>query len=71
MSTHRPPDFTKDKLILITATLNERYGYAIGAEQAAARIRLNPAIPELSDGLIKKQNLIRLKRPELIKTDCR
>ena len=71
MSTHRPPDFTKDKPILITATLKERYGYAIGAEQAAARIRPNPAIPELSDGLIKKKNLIRLKRPELIKTDCR
>jgi len=49
MSTKRPLDFTKDEVSLITATLKERYGYSIEIEQADAEIRLNPAIPELTE----------------------
>ncbi len=49
MSNKRPPDFTKDEVILITATLRERYGRSIEVEQADAEIRLSPAIPELTE----------------------
>jgi len=34
MSNKRPPDFTKDEIILITAALKERYGHSIKVEQA-------------------------------------
>lgn len=49
MSNKRPPDFTKDEVILITATLRERYGRGIEVEQTDAEIRLNPAIPGLTE----------------------
>ena len=49
MSNKRPPDFTKDEVRLIAATLKERYGHSIEVEQADAEIRLNPAIPELTE----------------------
>ena len=49
MSNTRPPDFTKDEIRLITATLKERYGRDIEVQQADAEIRLNPAIPELTE----------------------
>ena len=32
MSNTRPPDFTKDEVRLITATLKERYGHTIETE---------------------------------------
>lgn len=49
MSNKRPPDFTKDEIRLITATLKERYVRDIEVQQADAEIRLNPAIPELTE----------------------
>ena len=52
MSNKRPPDFTKDEVILITATLRERYGHDIEVEQAYAEIRLSPAIPKITECLI-------------------
>jgi len=48
MSGKKPPDFTKDEVRLITATLRERYGHDVDVQLADAEIRLNPAIPELT-----------------------
>ncbi len=49
MSDKRPPDFSKDEIRIITATLKERYGHDIEVQQADAEIRLNRAIPELTE----------------------
>jgi len=42
MSNKRPPDFTKDEVRLIKATLNERYGHNIEVQLADAEIHLYP-----------------------------
>jgi hypothetical protein len=48
MSAKKPPEFTKDEIILIKATFKERYGHDVEVQLADAEIRLNPAIPELT-----------------------
>ena len=44
MTTKKPPEFAKDEVILIQATLKQRYGHAADIELADAEIRLNPAM---------------------------
>ncbi|MGD8785327.1 MAG: hypothetical protein PVF28_00550 [Thioalkalispiraceae bacterium] len=51
MSNKRPPDFNNDEVSLIEVTLQERYGRDIEVPLAGVEIRLNPAIPALTECL--------------------